>query len=216
MWFGKKKLINLAIALAMSVPAFAGAPVEPFQFSEVGSGHDAQQAEWDYLMKFKMFGTKGIEFHNESIRVTDSVGWFGTSKGSLKLSDNGKDTIGGPILVGKNVTFYLGPDVFTTGPMYVAGNVYVAASGFKDNASKFAGSVCVGGSADQAFVDKFGAETNRLFTNLNSSQTEINILAKVQMVRCSPTFISIINFLQRERVKLTLSQIITMVTTLVS
>lgn len=169
MWFGKKKLINLAIALAMSVPAFAGAPVEPFQFSEVGSGHDAQQAEWDYLMKFKMFGTKGIEFHNESIRVTDSVGWFGTSKGSLKLSDNGKDTIGGPILVGKNVTFYLGPDVFTTGPMYVAGNVNVAASGFRDNASKFAGSVCVGGTADQAFVDKFGAETNRLFTNLNSS-----------------------------------------------
>lgn len=169
MWFGKSIMKKLGLALAMAVPALAGAPVEPFQFSEVGSGHDAQQAEWDYLMKFKMFGTKGIEFHNESIRVTDSVGWFGTSKGSLKLSDNGKDTIGGPILVGKNVTFHLGPDVFTTGPMYVAGDVNVVASGFRDNASKFAGSVCVGGSADQAFVDKFGAETNRLFTNLNSS-----------------------------------------------
>ena len=156
MWFGKSIMTKLGLVMALAVPALAGAPVKPFSFTYIGASNDAlQQDEWNYLMKFKMFGTKGIEFGNESIRVTDSVGWFGTSKGSLKMGINGKDTVGGPILVGKDLSFYLGPDVFTTGPLYVAGDVSVHSEGFKDNKSTFAGDVCIGGTVAQYFRDKF-------------------------------------------------------------
>ncbi|SHK34464.1 Cadherin domain-containing protein [Fibrobacter sp. UWOV1] len=169
MWFGKSIIAKLGFVVALAVPAFAGAPVKPFSFTYIGASNDAlQQDEWNYLMKFKMFGTKGIEFGNESIRVTDSVGWFGTSKGSLKMGINGKDTVGGPILVGKDLSFYLGPDVFTTGPLYVAGDVSVLSEGFKDNKSTFAGDVCIGGTVAQYFRDKFVTDEEKSRLHIGS------------------------------------------------
>ena len=152
-----KKIKYIAFLLAGTLASLAfAADVKPFYFSYISSSdpnYDSlQQEEWNYLMKFKMFGTNGITFGNEKIRVTDSVGWFGTSKGSLSMGINGKDTVGGPILVGKNLTFTLGPDVFTTGPLYVNGNVYVTGDGFKNNGNRFAGEICVGGTADSKFL----------------------------------------------------------------
>ena len=159
MWFGKSIMTKLGLALALAVPAFAASPVAPFRFSYIAADNAAlQQDEWNYLMKFKMFGTKATTFPNELIRVTDSVGWFGTSQGNLEMGQNGRDTIGGTILIGGNLTFHNGPDVFTTGPLRVNKNVYVTEDGFDDGfenplkKSAFAGDVCVGGSAPDAFL----------------------------------------------------------------
>ena len=187
-----KKLKCLALCLLVGTLASLAlaADVKPLYFDYItgsGSTYDSlQQEEWEYLMKFKMFGTNGITFGNEKIRVTDSVGWFGTSKGSLNLGQNGKDTIGGPILVGVNLTFHNGPDVFTTGPLYVNGNVVVTEEGFKDGdsnpekRSSFAGDVCVGGTADSKFL-KY----------VDDSKEHININNENSGAKCPDTVPSI-------------------------
>ena len=143
MWFGKKKLINLAIALAMAIPALA-APVAPFSF---GSSND--QDYWDNLMKYKVFGANGINFIGRNIRVTDSSGWFGTAKGDFDMS-NGNDyhVVGGPILIGGDIILSNGNDHFTTGPVRVTGGISLGYSTWSGDAH---GVQCINGSVDPLY-----------------------------------------------------------------
>ena len=153
----KKILKSVWILLIVVGVAFA-ADVKPFVFSYIAPeepGYDSlQQAEWDYLMKYKMFGAHGISFNNQQIRVTDTVGWFGTSVGSFHLN-NGQDTVGGPILIGGNIEITQGPEVFVNGPVRVAGTVSVAQSdNFRDKPSFFnRGSYCINAAGDEANID---------------------------------------------------------------
>ena len=153
----KKNLKSVWLLLIVVGVAFA-ADVKPFVFSYIAPeepGYDSlQQAEWDYLMKYKMFGAHGISFNNQQIRVTDTVGWFGTSVGSFHLN-NGQDTVGGPILIGGNIEITQGPEVFVNGPVRVAGTVSVAQSdNFRDKPSFFnRGSYCINAAGDEANID---------------------------------------------------------------
>ena len=61
----------LTFLLAFAISAFS-ADVKPFYFSGVDA--DSQQVEWDYLMKYKMFGTNGIEFKGQNIVIPDKSG----------------------------------------------------------------------------------------------------------------------------------------------
>ena len=154
MWFGKSIMTKIGLVMAMAVPTLS-APVEPFNFTYLTNTHDLQQEEWNYLMKFKMFATHGIKFYNKDIFVTDSVGWFGTSKGSLSMGQNGSSIIGGPILIGKNINLEQGADVFSTGPVYVNGDITVAqVTNFSSKDNKFIGPMCVGGSVHSAVAAK--------------------------------------------------------------
>lgn len=107
----------LLVSLAFS------ADYKPFTFDNIPDNDSAQQVEWDILMKYKVFGAYTFSITNNSVRLTDKSGWIGTSKGDLILAQNGGDTLGGPIIVGGDLTFKNGPDVFTTGPLNVYGNV---------------------------------------------------------------------------------------------
>ncbi len=143
----KKVFDKLWVIFAM-VGTVSAMDIAPFYF-EHASGQDAetQEAEWNYLMKYKMFGASQINFNNTLIRVTDSVGWFGTSHGDLNLLHNGLDTIGGPILVGGDLNLHMGPEVFTNGPVNVTGNITVdAAVDFSSKGNLFNGEQCVKGS----------------------------------------------------------------------
>ena len=137
MWFGKNIIAKLGLVLALAVPAFA-APVEPLQFENI-SGE--QQEYWNYLTKFKLWGTNGIT--TQRITLPDSSGWIGTAKNGFKGSNEGLK-LDGPIIIGgdidfgdmKNFQFLSGP-VRTTGS-FSAGN---------DNGAQFiSGTVCVEGS----------------------------------------------------------------------
>ena len=137
--------------------------IAPFYFGNAaGTDAETQEAEWDYLMKYKMFGAGQINFDNTLIRVTDSVGWFGTSHGDLNLLHNGLDTIGGPILIGGNINFHMGPEVFTNGPVNVTGNITVnAESDFSSKGNLFYGEQCVKGSVHylySGFVAPIGSD----------------------------------------------------------
>ena len=151
------------LLLGLMLPAVAADPF-PLQFSYAGSSKDAQQAEWDYLMKYKMYGSEGITFEGTNIKVPDEVGWFGTSRGNFLLK-NGIHDVGGPIIIGGNVQFMSGDgnEHFTTGPIRVSGSVstdnWNAGSLIKgpvcvqnDVSAKFSGSV----TGDKYFGTAYG------------------------------------------------------------
>ncbi|MBO7629004.1 MAG: cadherin domain-containing protein, partial [Bacteroidales bacterium] len=172
----KKKILGLVIFLIGIVPTFA-ADVAPLSFTYI-SQPDTQQAEWDYLMKYKLFGATGIRFKNQKIQIPDSSGWFGTAEGDFLMKgdggpSNGDILVGGPILIGGNVSLDLGPDVFTSGPVRVTGNMEAPAEGFKDKENVFAGPQCVKGTTDSKY-EAFVPAGNRYFgTNYGSCPTKV-------------------------------------------
>ena len=155
----KFKILGLSALLFGLVVPVQAATAWPMYFTGVGtraadgsySAADSllQNKEWDYLMKFKMFGQTGIEFMGDDINVPDKVGWFGTATGNWTMQ-NQKHRVGGPILIGGNVSFHNGLDSILTGPMRVNGNVTV------DNFNPVnvaEGNICIAGSVPQKFID---------------------------------------------------------------
>ncbi|OWV22942.1 cadherin repeat domain-containing protein [Fibrobacter sp. UWB3] len=110
MWFGKLSLKVAALALVGAVSSMAQAPM------------DISADDWNYLAKFKLWGTKGIEtynrpefydsrFYNHEKESDfsgyndvdpDTLGWVGTAKGDLKTDEKG--WFDGPIIVGGSVS----------------------------------------------------------------------------------------------------------------
>ena len=154
-----KKLILLLVLL---VSLTFSADYKPFIFDNTPNNDSVQQAEWDILMKYKAFGAYSFSIANNSVRLTDKSGWIGTSKGDLVLAQNGGDTLGGPIIVGGDLTFKNGPDVFTTGPLNVYGNVNATEDGFKGRANIFNGFQCVKGTVDAKY-EKFVQDEYKYF-----------------------------------------------------
>ncbi len=134
MRFGQSLLRKIAMALAMVVPAMA-ADVAPLYFQ----GATDDQAYWDELMSFKMWGTNGIEFGHAT--MTDLSGAVGTA-GDLHLNIE-KHTIGGPIFVGGNVYGSNGGDTLMSGPVRVKGDFTAG-----QNGSRYNGTYCIEGTAN--------------------------------------------------------------------
>lgn len=154
----KKMLDKLWIFFAM-VGVASAMDIAPFYFGNAaGSDAETQEAEWNYLMKYKMFGASGIKFENGNIRVTDSVGWFGTSHGNLSFQ-NGDDSIGGPILIGGDIDIKMGPEVFVNGPVNVTGNILVGQeTNFASKPNEFHGHQCVQGDVPSVYASLIGNE----------------------------------------------------------
>ena len=116
-----KNLKCLAILLVGLVPtfAFAKASVAPLQFTGVPA--DQQQARWDSLMKYKVWGTDSINIF-QNVNLSDTIGYNGT-KGRLYLLNN-RHVLGGPTLVGGNMVFDNSDhDQVLKGPVRVQGNL---------------------------------------------------------------------------------------------
>ena len=154
-----KKLILLLVLL---VSLTFSADYKPFTFKNIPNNDSVQQVEWDILMKYKVFGAYTFSITNNSVRLTDKSGWIGTSKGDLILAQNGGDTLGGPIIVGGDLIFKNGPDVFTTGPLNVYGNVNATEDGFKGRGNIFNGFQCVKGVVDAKY-EKFVPDEYKYF-----------------------------------------------------
>lgn len=152
-----KKLKCLAVLLVGLIPtfAFAKAKVEPLQFAGA-STHEQNQARWDSLMKYKVWGTDYIVFL-DNVHISDSVGYTGT-KGNLTLS-NPSHTLGGPILVGGNMVFDNATYTDKTGgSVRVVGNLRLS----NQDGNKMDSVWCVGGSITSQHQNKSDSSWNVL------------------------------------------------------
>lgn len=128
----------------------------PLHFTYIGKADSAiQKVEWDNLMKYKVFGTTGIDFLGGNINIPDKVGWFGSSKGSWTMK-NEKHRVGGPILIGGSVSFEDGMDSILTGPTRILNGVS-AGQNFASKVNFVEGDVCIAnGTINSGFVNLVG------------------------------------------------------------
>ena len=146
------------------------ASVAPFYFDGVDS--DKQQDNWEYLMKYKMWGTSGIFLTNEGeVRLEEISGYVGTATGDMTINNN--HHIGGPILIGGNLKIQTGvKDVHLLGgPTRVLKDVSLPAwQSTNMPSTRFDGPYCVqgnltgtGGQYDPTFTDWENKITGGLF-----------------------------------------------------
>lgn len=104
----KKLLVLLGIMIGFTI----GADVKPFVFENVDTTHDVQQAEFEYMLKYKLFGRDYITIGNDVV-IKDESGWNGTA-GYMTSKD--RLTLGGPVLVNGTITNGDQPTL-TSGPV---------------------------------------------------------------------------------------------------
>lgn len=123
-----KYWLTFLLALAMSVFA---ADVKPFVFDDIAKDSATQQAEFDYMLQYKLFGRDYMSIGND-VTILDKSGWNGT-RGDLTVTH--RLNLGGPTLVAGDIKLGDG-NHFTTGP--IRGNSLTIGN---DNSSYFTGEV---------------------------------------------------------------------------
>ncbi len=151
MWFLKKNLLGLALVVGAVCSSFA-ADIGNLVFLNVSP--DSQQVYWDYLMRYKLWGTEGVQVGSR-VNFPDELGWTGTATGNFSTGDG--TTFGGPIIIGKdiNLNFAGGGNVLTTGPVRADSNLTAG----NDVNGILRGQYCVGKTADanaQASITRGG------------------------------------------------------------
>ena len=144
----------------------SAASVAPFYFDGVDG--DKQQDNWEYLMKYKMWGTSGIFLTNEGeVRLEEISGYVGTATGDMTINNN--HHIGGPILIGGNLKIQTGvKDVHLLGgPTRVLKDVSLPAwqSSYMPS-TRFDGPYCVQGN-----LTGTGGQYDPTFTNWENKIT---------------------------------------------
>ena len=104
----KKLLILLGIMIGFTI----GADVKPFVFENVDTTHDVQQAEFEYMLKYKLFGRDYITIGDDVV-IKDESGWNGTAR---YMTSKDRLTLGGPVLVNGTITNGDQPTL-TSGPV---------------------------------------------------------------------------------------------------
>lgn len=103
---------------ASSIALAASVPVAPFSF---GGNTATDSVKWDQLMKYKLWAEGGSNgaaiFLYGDVHITDTVGYVGSPRGSLELTNIDHD-LGGPILFGGGFRNGDGDDVFINGPIH--------------------------------------------------------------------------------------------------
>lgn len=126
-----KKLILL---LVLFVSLAFSADYKPFTFSNVPSDSASQQAEFDYMLQYKLWGTDYIQMGRRVI-IPDKSGWNG-SRGTITSAEG--VSLGGPVITDSTIT--LGDQCqFTTGPIRAKS----LTTGNDNGQAIFAGNICL-------------------------------------------------------------------------
>lgn len=137
-----KYCLELLLVALFAASAFA-VNVAPLYFN--GVAEDEQQGYWEDLMKYKLWGTTGIEFDDRHIVIDDANGYTGTASGNF-IIDQPYHTLGGAILVGGNLEIDDGKwDTLKVGPVHVVKDLIVPKDYAMEKSSRFYGDYCIGG-----------------------------------------------------------------------
>lgn len=141
--------LELLLVALFAVSAYA-VNVAPLYFD--GVVEDDQQSYWEDLMKYKLWGTTGIEFDDRHIVIDDGNGYTGTASGDF-IIDQPHHTLGGTILVGKNLEIDDGKeDTLKVGPVHVLGNLILPGYTTMEDKSRFYGNYCIQGNIQGNYV----------------------------------------------------------------
>ena len=135
-----KYWLSFLLAFAMSAMA---ADVKPFVFDRVSGDSAAQQDEFDYMLKYKLFGRDYLKMGRRVI-IPDKSGWNGTAgniTSAEQISLGGTTLAGGYISVGDACQF-------TTGPIRADS----LTAGNDNGGSMFGGTVCLADTAVSSSV----------------------------------------------------------------
>lgn len=112
------------------------AEVKPFYFENVENDSALQQNEFDYMLKYKLFGKEYIKIGND-VEIPDKSGWNGTSG---NFTTGPRLVLGGPVLVKGDIVLS-DQQQLVTGP--IRGNSFAMGN---DNNSILAGVMCLNSS----------------------------------------------------------------------
>lgn len=126
-----KQLIAIVLLL---VTIAIGADYKPFTYANVPTDSASQQAEFDYMLQYKLYGTDYIKMGRRVI-IPDKSGWNG-SRGPISSAEG--ISLGGPVLTDSTIT--LGDQCqFTTGPIRAKS----LTTGNDNGQAIFAGNICL-------------------------------------------------------------------------
>lgn len=144
-----RKSLELLLIAFFAVSAYA-VNVAPLHFE--GVADEFQQSYWEDLMKYKLWGTTGIEFDDRHIVIDDGNGYTGTASGDF-IIDQPHHTLGGTILVGKNLEIDDGKeDTLKVGPVHVLGDLILPGYTTMEDKSRFYGNYCIQGNIQGNYV----------------------------------------------------------------
>ena len=139
-------LRKLLIAVTLVTGSGWSLAPAPLVFDYVGSDDASQQAEWDELLKYKLFGRDYFQI-GHSVEVTERSGYTGTV-GNMTMSNTVRNILG-PIVVGGSMGTHGGngpwTDIYDSGYVRVGGDLWINGNA---NASTtvFNDHVCVHGA----------------------------------------------------------------------
>ena len=171
-----------ALCFFAAVNAFA-VPIEPFYFENAVD----QEATWDDLMKYKLWGTGhdttimengqqvsityGVWFSNNKVFITDSLGYSGSARGSLVFA-NEAHSIGGPLAFGGGFKNGTGQDTIMTGPSRFGGTISIEQNAYNSRNVVWRGPVCA--KAYERF-DRVGANQTCSDTLLPAIDSDLDV-----------------------------------------
>lgn len=171
-----------ALCLFAAVNVFA-VPIEPFYFQ----GATDQEATWDDLMKYKLWGTGhdttimengqpvpftyGVWFSNNKVFITDSMGHSGSARGSLVFA-NEAHSIGGPLAFGGGFNNGTGQDTILSGPSRFGGTISLGQNAYNSRNVVWRGPVCA--KAYERF-DRVGANQTCSDTSLPAIDADLDV-----------------------------------------
>ncbi len=137
-------------------------PMAPFYFEDVAE--DAQQAYWDRLMEYKVFGREYVLLGDRDVHFQVEWGKFGSGSGNVKLGENGGVFIAGPIVAGGNVYVIGAGDTVLTGPIHAGERlVVINPINWYQGSNIFAGDVCAKNGVSEIYVDEMQDEYSVYF-----------------------------------------------------
>ena len=113
---------------------------------------DEQNALWQELIKYKLWGTGrsgdpyGVAFIGQDVQITDSVGYSGSATAGFQMK-NIMHSVGGPLAFGGGFSNEDGQDTIMTGPAHFGGDFNVGSNAVSSDKVVLRGTYCVKGNS---------------------------------------------------------------------
>ena len=180
-----KKLFLILLTIA----TFAvGADVKPFVFDNIAQDSAIQQDQYDYMLKYKLYGRDYFKMGGNN-DIPDSSGWSGTAH---NFTTTDQVEIGGPILAGGSISVGNG-NKLTTGP--IRGTSFTMNN---DNSSIFAGTMCLENTNVEDKVKTVVARSGGEITSVCPDVPEAPVTLSMPTVKWPDTITQSINVGARE------------------